>query len=120
LTAKDMAMRLAAAIDDKNGSEVRVLDLRGVCGFADFFVLATGTSARHVRALADTAIAAALRGGAKPRGVEGKPVGCWVLVDLGDVVVHVFQEEERDFFGLERLWGDAQELAVERAVGAAS
>ena len=113
-------MRLATAIDDKKGAEVRVLDLRGVCGFADFFVLATGTSARHVRALADAAIAAALRGGAKPRGIEGKPVGRWVLIDLGDVVVHVFQERERDFFGLERLWGDAEVLAFERAVGAAS
>jgi ribosome-associated protein len=98
---------------------VRVLDLRGVCGFADFFVLATGTSARHVRSLADAATAAALRAGARPRGVEGKAVGSWVLIDLGDVVVHVFQAEERDFFGLERLWGDAQELRVERAAGAA-
>ena len=115
-----MALRLATAIDDKQGSEVRVLDLRGVCGFADFFVLATGTSARHVRALADAAVAAALRGGSKPKGIEGKPVGCWVLVDLGDVGVHVFQEEERDFFGLERLWGDAEELSVEHAAGAAS
>jgi len=120
LTAKDMALRLATAIDEKKGAEVRVLDLRGVCGFADFFVLATGTSARHVRALADAAVAAALRGGSKPKGIEGKPIGCWVLVDLGDVVVHVFQEEERDFFGLERLWGDAEELSVEHAAGAAS
>jgi len=120
LTAKDKAMRLATAIDDKKGSEVRVLDLRKVCGFADYFVLATGTSARHVRTLAEAAIDAALRDGAKPQGVEGKPVGRWVLVDLGDVVVHVFQEDARDFFGLERLWGDAQEVAVERAVGVAS
>ena len=115
-----MALRVATAIDEKKGAEVRVLDLRGVCGFADFFVLATGASARHVRALADAAIVAALRAGAKPKGVEGKPIGCWVLVDLGDVVVHVFQEEERDFFGLERLWGDAEELEVEHAAGAAS
>ncbi len=115
-----MALRVASAIGEKKGTEVRVLDLRGVCGFADYFVLATGTSARHVRALADAAIAAALRGGAKPTGIEGKLVGGWVLVDLGDVVVHVFQEEERDFFGLERLWGDAEELDVKRAAGAAS
>lgn len=121
MTAKDMALHLASAIDDKKGAEVRVLDLRKICGFADYFVLATGTSARHVRALAEAAVEAALADGTKPHGVEGKPVGRWVLVDLGDVVVHVFQEDARDFFGLERLWGDAQELSVvELAAGVAS
>ncbi len=115
-----MALRLATAIDDKKGAEVRVLDLRNICGFADYFVLATGTSARHVRALADTVIDVATICGAKPRGIEGKPVGTWVLVDLGDVVVHVFQEEQREFFGLERLWGDAEALSVEHSAGAAS
>jgi ribosome-associated protein len=120
LTAKEMALALATAINDKKGEEVRVLDLHGVCGFADYFVLATGGSDRHVRALADAAIDAAARGGAKALGVEGKSVGRWVLVDLGDIVVHVFSEDAREYFGLERLWGDAEELAVERVVGAAS
>lgn len=105
---------------DKKGEEVRVLDLRGVCSFADYFVFATGGSDRHVRTLADAAVETATRKGSKPLGVEGKSVGRWVLVDLGDVVVHVFSEDAREFFGLERLWGDAQELDVARAVGAAS
>ena len=120
MTAKDMALRLATAMNDKKGEEVRVLDLHGVCGFADYFVLATGGSDRHVRALADAAIDTAARKGAKTLGIEGKAVGRWVLVDLGDVVVHVFSEDAREYFGLERLWGDAEELAVEYAVGAAS
>jgi ribosome-associated protein len=111
-----MALALATAINDKKGEEVRVLDLHGVCSFADYFVLATGGSDRHVRALADAAIDAAARGGTKALGVEGKSVGRWVLVDLGDVVVHVFSQDAREYFGLERLWGDAEELAVERAV----
>ena len=111
-----MALALATAINDKKGEEVRVLDLHGVCSFADYFVLATGGSDRHVRALADAAIDAAARGGSKALGVEGKSVGRWVLVDLGDVVVHVFSQDAREYFGLERLWGDAEELAVERAV----
>ena len=107
-----MALALATAINDKKGEEVRVLDLHGVCSFADYFVLATGGSDRHVRALADAAVDAATRGGKKALGIEGKAVGRWVLVDLGDVVVHVFSEDAREYFGLERLWGDAQELAV--------
>ena len=115
-----MALALATAMNDKKGEEVRVLDLRGVCSFADYFVLATGGSDRHVRALAEAAVEAAARGGAKALGVEGKSIGRWVLVDLGEIVVHVFSDEARDYFGLERLWGDAQELPVEQAVGAAS
>jgi len=111
---------LANAMNDKKGEEVRVLDLHGVCGFADYFVIATGGSDRHVRTLADAAVDAATSGGARALGVEGRNVGRWVLVDLGDVVVHVFSEEGRDYFGLERLWGDAEELQVDRAVGAAS
>jgi ribosome-associated protein len=116
LTAKEMALALATAINDKKGEEVRVLDLHGVCSFADYFVLATGGSDRHVRALADAALDAATQGGVKALGVEGKSVGRWVLVDLGEVVVHVFSQDAREYFGLERLWGDAEELAV----GAAS
>lgn len=120
MTGKDLALALATTMNDKKGEEVRVLDLRGVCGFADYFVLVTGGSDRHVRALADAALETAARGGAKALGVEGKSVGRWVLVDLGEIVVHVFSDEARDYFGLERLWGDAEELAVEQAVGAAS
>ncbi len=116
MNGKDLALALATAMNDKKGEEVRVLDLHGVCGFADYFVLATGGSDRHVRALAEAAVETAARRGAKPIGVEGKTVGRWVLVDLGDIVVHVFSEDARDYFGLERLWGDAEELAV----GAAS
>jgi ribosome-associated protein len=120
VTAKDLALTLATAMNDKKGEEVRVLDLHGVCGFADYFVLATGGSDRHVRALADAAVETAARGGAKAFGIEGKSIGRWVLVDLGEIVVHVFSEEAREYFGLERLWGDAEELAVDYAVGAAS
>jgi ribosome-associated protein len=120
LTGKDMALALATAMNDKKGEEVRVLDLHGVCGFADYFVLATGGSDRHVRTLAEAALDAATKSGAKALGIEGKAVGRWVLVDLGDVVVHVFSEDAREYFGLERLWGDAEELAVEQVAGAAS
>ena len=114
-------MALATAIGDKKGEEVRVLDLRGVCGFADYFVFATGGSDRHVRALADAAVDAAARArreAARRRGQDRRRAGC--SSTWAQIVVHVFSEDAREYFGLERLWGDAEELDVARAVGAAS
>ena len=103
---------IADAILDKKGEDVTALDVRGLVSFADSFVIATGTSDRHVRTLAD-AVAERARGvGLKVGGREGYDDGRWVLIDLGDVVVHLFQREVRAQYDLERLWGDAPALAV--------
>ncbi len=115
MTAADHAQQIAQALADKGGLEVCVLDLGDEAAFTDFFVIATGTSDRHLGALADAAVEAARLLGDKPLGVEGAKTGRWVLVDLGDVVVHLFREEAREFYGLERLWGDEEPLAVEAA-----
>jgi ribosome-associated protein len=90
------------------GEEVLVLDLRGLCDFTDWFVIAHGTSDRQVVAIAD-AVEERLESACNrsPRHVEGLRVGEWVLLDYYEFVVHVFLEERRRFFGLERLWGDA-------------
>ncbi|MDX1998600.1 MAG: ribosome silencing factor [Thermoanaerobaculia bacterium] len=97
---------VAAALD-KKAENVRVLCLRPVSDFADYFLICTGTNDRQVQAIAD-AVQDALRAeGVRPLHVEGERVGSWVLVDYGDLVVHVFQPEPRGFYGLERLWSDA-------------
>ena len=85
-----------------------MLDLHGLCDFTDYFVICHGTSSRQVAAIAD-AIEDRLRerDGRKPKHVEGRRVGDWILMDFIDVVVHVFMAERRSFYGLERLWGDA-------------
>jgi ribosome-associated protein len=101
---------MAEAIADKKGLDIRILDVADVCSFASFLVLATGTSARHTKALADATQEKCRELGVRPLGVEGERPGNWVLVDLGDVVVHVFREEARDFYSLDRLWGEAEEL----------
>jgi ribosome-associated protein len=117
LTSKEKALSLAEAICDRKGLEVRVLDLRGVASFSDFFIIASATSDRHARALAQAVQERSHELGDRPIGVEGEETGRWILIDLGDVVVHVFQEEARAYYDLERLWGEAESVEVEAAVG---
>ncbi len=102
------------ALDDKKGERVLIIEVRGRCDFADRFIIASGTSKRHVKALADAAIEAAERLGLRAR-VEGLAALEWVLVDLGDLVVHIFLPEVRDTFQLERLWGSPEDLASDTA-----
>jgi len=118
LTAKEKALRVAAAAAEKKGIDVRVLDLREMNAFTDFFVIASGSSDRHARSLADAAIEAVSRAGERPLGVEGQETGRWILVDLGEVVLHVFQPEVRTYYALERLWGDAETLELPRLASA--
>jgi len=119
LNSKQKALVLAEATQGKKSFDVRILDLREANAFTDFFVIATGTSDRHVRALANAAIEAAHDYGERPLGVEGEETARWVLIDLGDVLVHLFQHDARAFYGLERLWGEAESIELPEAVGAA-
>ena len=81
-----------------------VIDVRALSSVMDFLVVASGTSTRHVKSLADNVILKAKEGGMRPIGVEGESVGEWVLVDFGDLVLHVMQPAARSFYDLERLW----------------
>jgi ribosome-associated protein len=110
-TAK-VALIVEAALDRKADNVVG-LDVREISSFADTFIIATGTSDRHVCAVADSIQAALKAEGDPPMGVEGYDEGRWVLVDCGDTIVHIFQQEVRDHFDLERLWSDAPTLEIE-------
>ena len=101
-----------AALDVK-AEDVVALDVREQSSFADVFVIATGRSDRQVRAIADAVEQAAKAAGVPPLGVEGVAEGRWVLIDLDDVIVHVFQREKREHYDLERLWADAPLYAFE-------
>jgi len=92
------------ALDDLKALEPVVLDVRSLSSVMDWMVVASGTSSRHVKSLADNVLMKAKERGIRPLGVEGERVGEWVLVDFGDVVVHVMQPAIRDFYDLERLW----------------
>lgn len=99
-----------AAIDDRKGNAILVLDLRGLNDATDYFIIASGTSDAHVRGLADGVMRAMDAAGHPAHHVEGLPTGRWVLLDFVDLVVHLFHPETRAFYQLERLWQDAPAL----------
>ena len=92
------------ALDDLKAVEPVVLDVRSLSSVMDYLIVASGTSSRHVKSLADNVLMKAKERGVRPLGVEGERAGEWVLVDFGDVVVHVMQPAARSFYDLERLW----------------
>jgi len=91
-------------LDDMKAQDVKVLDVRGKTSITDIMIIASGTSDRHVKSLADSVAFQAKQAGETPLGVEGTTEGEWALVDLNGVVVHVMQPKVRDFYQLERLW----------------
>ena len=101
---------MAAAALDKVAQDPVCLDLRALVSFADAFLILSGRSDRHVRSIADAVSEAAARHGDRTLGIEGYDQGRWVLIDLGDLIVHVFQREVRTTSDLERLWSDAPTL----------
>jgi ribosome-associated protein len=92
------------ALADMKALQVTLLDVRGLTDIADFMVIASGTSDRHVRAVAQRVIDKAKEAGFRPHGVEGQQDGDWVLIDLHEVIVHVMLPRVREFYGLEKLW----------------
>jgi ribosome-associated protein len=106
----DLAAICARTAEEKKGEEIRVLDMEGVFPMADYFVLATGANRKHIQSITE-AIVKTLKGEEKlPLSREGYGQGWWVLVDYGDVVVHILSQEARKFYDLENLWGDAQDV----------
>ena len=101
-----------AAAEDKNAVDVALLDLRKAAGFADYFLICSGTNPRQIRAIADGIVEALARAGSKPAHVEGYDRSEWILLDYFDFIVHVFAPETRLFYGLERLWGSAERIEI--------
>jgi ribosome-associated protein len=110
LNLVEIAQLAAATAEEKKAQRVTILDIRGLSVIADYFVICHGNSQKQVQAIV-TAIKEKMQEAKVPlRGIEGFAEARWVLMDLGDVVVHVFHKDEREFYDLERLWGDAREI----------
>jgi ribosome-associated protein len=104
------------ALDDGKAKDVKVIDVRAKTSVTDYMVIASGTSERHVKSLADQVVEKAKEHAVPPLGVEGQNVGEWVLVDLGDAIVHVMKPQIREFYQLEKFWqGDYRTEAVAAA-----
>jgi ribosome-associated protein len=96
--------QVITALEDLKSKDIIEIDVRDKASFADLIIIASGTSTRHVKSIADEVVRFAKRGGIMPLGVEGQKEAEWVLVDLADIVVHVMLPRVREFYGLERLW----------------
>jgi len=106
----DLARRIAAICDEKRAEDLLIMDMRPVCDFTDFFVVATAESLPQMKAIARDVEKALKEERAHQLGRNGLDEGKWVLLDYGDVVLHLFDHETRDFYQLENLWGDAPKI----------
>jgi ribosome-associated protein len=108
---------ISDALADMKALEVKLLDVRGLTDIADYMVIASGTSDRHVRSVAQRVVEKVKEAGFRPLGVEGQQDGDWVLIDLSEVIVHVMLPRVREFYGLEKLWdtGTPRRAAAARA-----
>ncbi|WP_018953686.1 ribosome silencing factor [Thioalkalivibrio sulfidiphilus] len=104
MQTEELTELVVKALEDLKGQDIKAIDVRGKTAITDMMVIASGTSDRHVKALADSVIVKAKEAGVMPLGTEGQGDNEWVLVDLNDVVVHVMLPRVRDFYNLEKLW----------------
>ena len=98
------------ALDSKKGEDIKVIEIGDITSIADYFVIANGTNPSQVDALVDAVDEALGRGGFEPKRVEGVRSAGWILMDYGDIVVHVFSKEDRLFYNLERIWRDGKDV----------
>lgn len=112
LSAKEVAYEVTRALDSKKGMDIKLLRINEVSSLADYFLICTGTSNTHVKTLCDYAEDALEKMGEKLLGREGHRGNSWELLDYGSLVVHVFTQEAREFYSLERLWADAEQIDI--------
>ena len=116
LTPKEIAYEATKALDSKKGLDIQVLRVDRVTSLADYFIICTGTSNTHVRTLCDCAEYTLEQLGETMLGREGHRGNSWELLDFGSIVVHVFTQEARKFYDLERLWADAEEIDLKEII----
>lgn len=116
LSITEIAQLAAETANDKKAKDTIILDIRGLSVIADYFVISTGNSETQVKAITKEIKDKINEANVEVKGIEGLSQARWVLIDLGDVVVHVFHKEDREFYNLERLWGDAPRLEIKEII----
>ncbi len=109
-TAKEMAKLAYEALSEKQGEDIRIIDITGVSIIADYFIIANGSNENQVKALVENVMEKLEKAGFEIKQREGYGTGSWVLLDFGDIIVHVFDKENRLFYNLERIWSDGKEV----------
>jgi ribosome-associated protein len=110
LDTLEIARKIVTILEDKKGEDIILIDIQGLAIFADYFVICTGTSERMLKALADTVLEQVHKEFGIRVRLEGLPADGWLLADLGDVIVHLFSPERRDYYCLEELWSRGKVL----------
>lgn len=113
MNSNEMSKIAIAALDDKKAKDIKVIDISNVSVMADYFIIASGTNRNQVQAMADCVEEKLHEQGIHPRQVEGYQAANWILMDFNDIIVHVFNEEDRLFYNLEKIWMDGKVIAIE-------
>ena len=113
MTSKELAKLACDALDDKKALEIKVINIENVSTLADYFIIASGTNHNQVQAMADNVDETLGRAGYEPKQIEGYQNANWILMDYRDIVIHIFDEENRLFCDLERIWRDGTVVEVE-------
>lgn len=112
ITSKQMAKLACSALSDKKAEDIQVIDISGISVLADYFVIANGSNQNQIEAMRDAVEEALYKAGAQLKQVEGNRSSSWLLMDYGDIIVHVFSKEDRLFYDLERIWGDGRFIDI--------
>lgn len=116
MNSRQKALRIAQILDQKKASRIEILEIKDLSIITDYFVICSGESTTQVKALAQHLEEKLSEEEIKPLGIEGAAYGSWILLDYGDVIVHIFIEEKRQYYDLERLWLDAPRIPLNEAI----
>lgn len=111
--SKEMTSLAIKALEDKKGNDIQVIDIQDVSIIADYFIIASGSNRNQVQTMADNVEEVLGRAGYEPRQMEGYGTATWILMDYNDIIVHIFSEEDRLFYDLERIWRDGKSVGID-------
>ena len=113
MTSAEYCKIAVAALEDRKAEDVKIIDIREISPIADFFIIADGTNQNQIQAMRDAVDEALYKAGLKVKQIEGNQNSTWILMDYGDVIIHIFSREDRLFYDFERVWRDGKEIAVD-------